>query len=133
MRAGIDCIFPGPGRAPRKLRKPPDVELLSRLKRLEGVVQSLGVLVDEDGVLIQKDDRGKGLKKEDVVEQSTQDHEKNKNALDKNLGRLVISDDRSRYISSPFWSSSQYNIIKNLNPKKGLMLTFPLVCLGLVR
>lgn len=41
-KAGIDCIYPAPGRAPRKPRKPPDAELLKRLRRLEGVVQGLG-------------------------------------------------------------------------------------------
>ncbi|RAO71254.1 uncharacterized protein BHQ10_007266 [Talaromyces amestolkiae] len=42
VKAGIECVFPGPGRAPRKQRRPPDVEVLSRLRRLEGVVESLG-------------------------------------------------------------------------------------------
>ena len=41
-KAGIECIFPSPGRAPRRSKKPPDAELLARLKRLEGVVQKLG-------------------------------------------------------------------------------------------
>ncbi|KAL8746716.1 MAG: hypothetical protein Q9190_001309 [Brigantiaea leucoxantha] len=47
-RAGIECIFPGPGRAPRRSRKPPDTELLARLRRLEGVVQNLGKNIDEE-------------------------------------------------------------------------------------
>jgi hypothetical protein len=45
-RACIECVFPTPGRAPRKPRKPSDsrdVELLARLRRLEGVVKGLGV------------------------------------------------------------------------------------------
>ncbi|KAI5194831.1 hypothetical protein E4T39_08491 [Aureobasidium subglaciale] len=45
-RAHIECIFPTPGRAPRKSRKvsdPRDAELLDRLRRLEGVVKGLGV------------------------------------------------------------------------------------------
>ncbi|KAJ5808022.1 hypothetical protein N7474_009291 [Penicillium riverlandense] len=41
VKAGIDCIFPPPGRAPRKAKRPPDVELLSRLRRLEGVIEHL--------------------------------------------------------------------------------------------
>ncbi|CAG8104666.1 unnamed protein product [Penicillium olsonii] len=40
-KAGIDCVFPPPGRAPRKSKRPPDAELLSRLRRLEGVIDHL--------------------------------------------------------------------------------------------
>ncbi|KAK0307402.1 hypothetical protein LTR82_015909 [Friedmanniomyces endolithicus] len=45
-RAHIECVFPAPGRAPRKARKlgdGRDKELLERLRRLEGVVKGLGV------------------------------------------------------------------------------------------
>lgn len=41
VKAGIDCVFPPPGRAPRKSKRPPDGELLSRLRRLEGVIEHL--------------------------------------------------------------------------------------------
>ncbi|KAJ5178984.1 hypothetical protein N7492_002194 [Penicillium capsulatum] len=41
VKANIDCIFPPPGRAPRKSKRPPDAELLSRLRRLEGVIEHL--------------------------------------------------------------------------------------------
>ncbi|KAJ5122007.1 hypothetical protein N7526_008944 [Penicillium atrosanguineum] len=41
IKAGTDCIFPPPGRAPRKSKRPPDAELLSRLRRLEGVIEHL--------------------------------------------------------------------------------------------
>ena len=50
-RAHIECIFPAPGRAPRKVRKVEggrDKELLDRLRRLEGVVKNLGVEVPGD-------------------------------------------------------------------------------------
>lgn len=40
-KAGINCVFPPPGRAPRKSKRPPDAELLSRLRRLEGVIDHL--------------------------------------------------------------------------------------------
>ncbi|TKA57841.1 hypothetical protein B0A49_11751, partial [Cryomyces minteri] len=49
-KAHIECVFPSPGRAPRKARKPPDSELLARLRRLEGVVKSLGVRVEDSEV-----------------------------------------------------------------------------------
>ncbi|PYH94232.1 hypothetical protein BO71DRAFT_325894 [Aspergillus ellipticus CBS 707.79] len=41
VKAGIQCIFPPPGRAPRKSKRPQDAELLSRLRRLEGVIEHL--------------------------------------------------------------------------------------------
>ncbi|KAK3725919.1 hypothetical protein LTR37_000067 [Vermiconidia calcicola] len=50
-RAHIECVFPGPGRAPRKARKTGDgrdKELLERLRRLEGVVKGMGVEVPAD-------------------------------------------------------------------------------------
>ena len=62
-RAHIECVFPAPGRAPRKIRKVGDgrdKELLERLRRLEGVVKGLGVdvpggSVDKDGGVIVND------------------------------------------------------------------------------
>ena len=50
QKAGIECVFPSPGRAPRRSKKPPDAELLARLRRLEGVVQKLGKGVDGEDI-----------------------------------------------------------------------------------
>ena len=50
-RNHIECVFPAPGRAPRKIRKVVDgrdKELLERLRRLEGVVKGMGVEVPND-------------------------------------------------------------------------------------
>jgi len=50
-RAHIECVFPSPGRAPRRSKKtgfgPRDKELLERLRHLESVVKGLGVGVPE--------------------------------------------------------------------------------------
>lgn len=35
VRLGLDCVFPGPGRAPRRKKRPLKAELVSRLKSLE--------------------------------------------------------------------------------------------------
>ncbi|KAF2669279.1 hypothetical protein BT63DRAFT_479141 [Microthyrium microscopicum] len=48
IRQSIECIFPAPGRAPRKPRKPQDQELVERLRRLESVVQTLGAQVSPE-------------------------------------------------------------------------------------
>ncbi|KAJ5746503.1 hypothetical protein N7520_011685 [Penicillium odoratum] len=49
VKANIDCVFPPPGRAPRRSKRPPDAELLSRLRRLEGVIQHLSEKNGEAG------------------------------------------------------------------------------------
>lgn len=130
VKAGIDCVFPGPGRAPRKSRKPPDAELLSRLRRLEGVVQNLGVQADEhagDGGVVAPANLP-GLSTAGIRtnfggayhhphqhqhqhrarsgESPGSDHDDSKRrSLDKQLGRLVINEDRSRYVSNTFWTA----------------------------
>ena len=113
-------MFPSPGRAPRKTRKPPDTELLARLRRLEGVVQSLGKDVDgESGV----DQKRSEVKEAQVLNSATNggasENEKrykvagggcrSKNGattgLEPDFGRLVIEEGRSRYVSNSFWAS----------------------------
>lgn len=123
VKAGIECIFPGPGRAPRKSRKPPDAELLSRLRRLEGVVNNLGAGagagVDGDAVaglaalMGSKDVRARFGEQHHhqqtrAGESPGSDHDdsrRNSASVERKLGRLVISDDRSRYVSNTFWTA----------------------------
>jgi hypothetical protein len=110
VRAGIPCVFPGPGRAPRKSRKPPDAELLARLRRLEGVVHSLGAQVDENGVISPTTLTGSADIRARFGDAATGDSptsdrsESHRQSLDKKLGRLVINEDRSRYVSNTFWT-----------------------------
>ncbi|KAJ5636624.1 uncharacterized protein N7484_009937 [Penicillium longicatenatum] len=49
VKTNVECVFPPPGRAPRKSKRPPDAELLSRLRRLEGVIQHLSDKTGEAG------------------------------------------------------------------------------------
>ena len=106
-KAGIECTFPLPGRAPRKARKPPDTELLARLRRLEGVVQTLGVGVDEDGNVSSTSPRaGKAGNSSVEEELGASDKRASIGGVDKELGRLVINDGRSRYVSNAFWAST---------------------------
>ena len=119
-KAHIECIFPGPGRAPRKSRKPPDTELLARLRRLEGVVQSLGAQVDDEGTVTQngvvqspramatiadqlhRSDSGRNSPGSDASGEAGYVH---RGSMDKQVGRLVINEGRSRYVSNAFWAS----------------------------
>lgn len=121
-KASIDCVFPNPGRAPRKTRKPPDTELLARVRRLEGVVQSLGKDVDGEGGVEEKkldakteaqpphmivDGGDKGNPKDDKCRTSGVCPKKgiNTKTLEKDFGRLVIEEGKSRYVSNSFWAS----------------------------
>lgn len=131
-KANIDCVFPGPGRAPRRSRKPPDTELLARLRRLEGVVQSLGKGLEDDGGSIEAGGTefepsnpfagpiGGSLGGEDDVKLKTCPpshdegifglHTANRETqqsekMFKEFGRLTVDGGRSRYVSNKFWVS----------------------------
>lgn len=123
-RAGIECIFPPPGRAPRKAKRPQDAELLSRLKRLEGVIEHLS----EKNVGAQntpsppqqpqqQPPQPQPQQKEPAPDPPAADNEncpfanmdprnppKKKN-LEHEFGRLVIEEGRSRYVSNRLWAS----------------------------
>ena len=113
-KAGIECVFPGPGRAKRKTRKPQDAELLARLKKLEGVIQTLGAQVDEDKGASQQKGPAVMPSIQGELEAHRQDSISNgindlqplrSDSVDKQLGRLVINEGRSRYVSNAFWAS----------------------------
>ena len=129
-KAGIECIFPGPGRAPRRSKKPPDTELLARLRRLEGVVQSLGKGIDGEELPPEGEDaRANGEHSAEAYQQQQQQQQqaevdpppqsaaeifnkektlkgrKTNGSLDQEFGHLVVSEGRSRYVSNRFWAS----------------------------
>jgi hypothetical protein len=72
---------------------------------LEGVVTSLGVEVGGDGTIRDKPVTGspEQYSKEDALDSAL--GQQKRQSIDKHLGRLVISDDRSRYVSNQFWAS----------------------------
>ncbi|KAL8695075.1 MAG: hypothetical protein Q9218_000353 [Villophora microphyllina] len=124
-KADIECVFPGPGRAPRRSRKPPDAELLARLRRLEGVVQHLGKNLDEEGEKgeeVLKDEGSTSPNDTDKPEAKPPAEDKKvpnscglftgpeprKRSVDgvsKEFGNLVVDEGRSRYVSNKFWNS----------------------------
>lgn len=120
-KAGIECVFPGPGRAKRKTRKPQDAELLARLKKLEGVIQSLGAQVEEDkgtirGPSVMPSIQGElEAHREDCIRQNgdTGPQRRNSSIIDKQLGRLVINEGRSRYVSNSFWASMGDEVLQS--------------------
>lgn len=117
-RAKIECIFPGPGRAPRKSRKLPDGELMERLRRLEGVVQSLNAQVEEhEQADAEREKNGGGCPLGTAGEEqggcpSGRDQQgasvvvdNSVEGLETRFGRLVVDQGRSRYINNSFWAS----------------------------
>ena len=127
-RAHIECIYPAPGRAPRKVKKPADGDLMDRLKRLEGIVQSLEPEIEE-----QHNTNGSSRQDSRSEEPSTLSSSEEKawspappfnenlhvagvpswsetkdsmrNGLENRFGRLVVHEGKSRYVNNSFWAS----------------------------
>ncbi|KAL8900333.1 MAG: hypothetical protein Q9207_005748, partial [Kuettlingeria erythrocarpa] len=128
-KAAIECVFPGPGRAPRRSRKPPDAELLARLRRLEGVVQHLGKNLDEeaekvDHIVKEEPDTTEAGDESDTKPRECekkipkacgmfngpQPRKQSVDGVTKEFGRLVVEEGRSRYVSNKFWNSMSEEI-----------------------
>ncbi|KAF2653479.1 hypothetical protein K491DRAFT_602793 [Lophiostoma macrostomum CBS 122681] len=114
-RAKIECIFPGPGRAPRKSRKAPDGELMDRLRKLEGVVQTLNAQVEEhEQEAADKERRGSsgecpygsgGSGSSNSHRSASVAVDSSVDGLESRFGRLVVDQGRSRYVNNSFWAS----------------------------
>ncbi|CAI7620867.1 unnamed protein product [Penicillium glandicola] len=127
-KAGIDCIFPPPGRAPRKSKRPPDAELLSRLRRLEGVIDHLSgggnTEVASTSTRAPSSTTGSSTVRSELtaptpVSTGTQKQAAGSvcpfeqsdpkklapNKFENEFGRLVIDEGRSRYVSNRLWTS----------------------------
>ena len=138
VKASIECIFPKPGRAPRRTKKPQDAELLARLRRLEGVVQKLGKDTDgEDLSPERKNSQGSSRYAESQsprrtlvdrnekcpksVKTNYEDAEERYNTLntfklEKEMGKMVVGEGRSRYVSNGLWSGLTEEVRRLLAP-----------------
>ncbi|KAL2871069.1 putative C6 transcription factor [Aspergillus lucknowensis] len=105
VKAGIECMFPPPGRAPRKTKRPPaeNAELLSRLRQLESIVEAAITSSNTQATPSppqQRSDRSSG----EPPAQPNADtcprllSRDQPTPLEHEFGRLVIEDNRSRYI-----------------------------------
>ncbi|KAF1980872.1 hypothetical protein K402DRAFT_408875 [Aulographum hederae CBS 113979] len=142
QKAQIDCIFPAPGRAPRRPRRTPENgELLERLRKLEGVVLSLGAQIDEeprDGSQLDHDkdsdedldgeeetDKEKIIRAKnelrELIRKKQENERKNSTGLtglENRFGRLVVDHQgRSRYINPSFWA----NLSDEVEDIKGIL------------
>ncbi|KAL4810766.1 fungal-specific transcription factor domain-containing protein [Aspergillus unguis] len=117
VRAGIECIFPPAGRAPRKTKRPPveHADLLSRLQELESMVETAMAssnVQTAPSANQQRGDHSSG----DMSDASPPHDEGGTNCpvgsgqlrmppLEHEFGRLVVDDSRSRYVSNRTWAS----------------------------
>ena len=112
VKAGIECIFPAPGRERRDSRKPQDAELVARLKQLEGVIKSLGGQVDDetggqqDTGAVSDTHEGSDVHRKEISMNDNKSSAGSPNSVDKHLGRLVINDGQSQYVSDSFWANT---------------------------
>ncbi|KAL4871613.1 hypothetical protein BDV12DRAFT_25112 [Aspergillus spectabilis] len=114
-KAGIECIFPSPGRAPRRVKRPPaeNTELLSRLRQLESIVEA--AITNPNTQNTPSPPQKRSDRSTDELPARLQDEghagcpitssSKQSPALEHEFGRLVIEDNRSRYVSNRFWAS----------------------------
>ncbi|KAF2801693.1 uncharacterized protein BDZ99DRAFT_402906 [Mytilinidion resinicola] len=132
-KAKIECVFPSPGRAPRKSRKPPDGELMERLRKLEGVVQSLNAQVEEEQQA--HGGSGEGASRQgSTAEGDSKPHcpmgaesprvvvDNSVEGLENRFGRLVVDQGRSRYINNSFWASLNNEVCCAVEDLKSILL-----------
>jgi hypothetical protein len=131
VKAGIACVFPPPGRAPRESKRPPDAELLSRLRRLESIIEHFGGNGKNANVISSgcaTEGEPSSTSKSTVLPHSTsttvttsgqapqdqqsawpfEDSDPKKLSTGKfqnEFGRLIIDEGRSRYVSNWLWAS----------------------------
>ncbi|KAH7394618.1 hypothetical protein BKA66DRAFT_281863 [Pyrenochaeta sp. MPI-SDFR-AT-0127] len=127
VRAKIECILPTPSRSSRRPRKPANGELLERLARLEGVINTLKSREpmanrdDETTPFPQESDEVESFRQWRKVANITgteeadgvgyQDDKPSTTGTNTNappeldIGRLVINEGGSRYVNNSFWAT----------------------------
>ncbi|KAI9885577.1 MAG: Exosome non-catalytic core component [Watsoniomyces obsoletus] len=118
-RARISCVYPGPERAQRRPKKVTESnhELLARIKKLEGVVRELrGAPSPQEG----DDGQGRGTSRIEDHDESmnldggyfstenvfpVENETSAQDGMEKEFGRLLIEEGKSRYGSSSLWAS----------------------------
>lgn len=68
-------------------------------------MHSLGAQVDENGGLLPQPSLVDGVSVSGDTPSSDPGPTQKRHSFEKHLGRLVISEDRSRYVSNQFWAS----------------------------
>jgi hypothetical protein len=107
-KRALDCVYPPPGTRHGQSRQLSKPELLARLERLEGVVKDLEALrEDRNGtassptVTSTSPESPRGIEKQSLTAGTGLSEQSRPH---KDVGRLVINDSRSRYISHQTWT-----------------------------
>ncbi|KAI1335565.1 Zn(II)2Cys6 transcription factor [Xylariaceae sp. FL0016] len=111
-RANSDCVYPaGPGRAPKRPRQAVNVKVLDRLTQLETTIRHLQQQSRaENGS--PNPDATPDPKPGDVQAQSedTGSASPSEASLDQKLGRLMIGETKSYYVSNALWADLGHEI-----------------------
>jgi hypothetical protein len=99
LRTGAECVYPsGPGRAPKRPRRPFDKRVLDRLADLEALVRRLDA-TEAGGRLV------RGSPPENPATNSVTELVDGSSQIEQQFGRLVIDNTRSCYVSNILWAS----------------------------
>ncbi|KAF5966877.1 transcription factor [Fusarium bulbicola] len=111
LRAKNDCLYPvGRGRAAKKSTRNLDVRLVDRLHKLENIIKQLTSQVDATANAVPP---GSGTDGDDIDTSTsgTKDYPLGPNnaasdaSIDQQLGRLMIDDSKSYYVSNILWAN----------------------------
>lgn len=123
VRSGCDCVFPvGRGRAPKRSRRVVEGQLIDKLARLETIIQHLAT--GQNSSPENASPNPEGVKSTEQSPQilhadpapetsvpispspsETKRSSSNLSSLEGQLGRLVMDDKKSYYVSHPLWAS----------------------------
>ncbi|KAG5804534.1 hypothetical protein H9Q74_008778 [Fusarium xylarioides] len=111
LRANNDCSYPaGRGRAAKKSPRTLDTRLVDRLQKLENIIKQLTSQVDATTDALPS---GSGTEVEELGSSpggmrsnpSGVDHAAPDASIDQQLGRLMIDDSKSYYVSNILWAN----------------------------
>ncbi len=113
-KAGIDCIFPGPGRAKRYARSADEIELAGRLQKVEQELQRLTERVDEpagDG-LVSAPAPAASTSSVSVCDGASAQPQRSpfpspqsSHNTEREVGRLVLKAGQKQYVNDSFWAN----------------------------
>jgi hypothetical protein len=98
LRANNDCSYPaGRGRAAKKSTRTLDTRLVDRLQKLENIIKQLTSQFDDTNNALTS---GSGTDGEQILRGAAPDA-----SIDQQLGRLMIDDSKSYYVSNILWAN----------------------------
>ncbi|KAF4434159.1 bikaverin cluster-transcription factor [Fusarium acutatum] len=98
LRANNDCSYPaGRGRAAKRSARMLDTCLVDRLQKLENIIKQLTSQVDATANALPS---GSGIDGEEILDGAAPDA-----SIDQQLGRLMIDDSKSYYVSNILWAN----------------------------